>query len=244
MEEELPREEELLSEALVKEELLSDDAVLSEALIEEEILSDEVLLSVDKEAEGRLNEVEDVVSIALVVLKSELEVVRLIVVDELRSGIKALEIEMTVEMGNDVEDKKELSELAVMVETVEDVDKSEEELDRFEPNVSVALGEAGGEEVEEDSNDENEDDTAQPTGLSAKMVLLLSVRDPPSANKPPSLEACPFAVIETWARMVPAKLVPVPRVALVPTFQKTLPGSPPPVRITADPTAVTKVVPI
>lgn len=74
------------------------------------------------------------------------------------------------------------------------------------------------------------------------MKLELSVIDAPRAKIPPSIEDSPFIVTETAARMFPMKSVPIPIVALVPTFQYTFPDAPP-VITTADPTAVIKVLP-
>ncbi len=70
------------------------------------------------------------------------------------------------------------------------------------------------------------------------------VIDPPRAKSPPTTVASTLAVIETAARMFPIKSEPGPRVALVPTFQKTLAGFPPPVITTVDPAAVVRVLPI
>jgi hypothetical protein len=74
------------------------------------------------------------------------------------------------------------------------------------------------------------------------MKLELSVIDAPRAKIPPSIEDSPFIVTETAARMFPMKSVPIPIVALVPTFQYTFPDAPP-VITTADPIVVIKVLP-
>jgi hypothetical protein len=74
--------------------------------------------------------------------------------------------------------------------------------------------------------------------------LELSVIDAPRANTPPSSPASAFRVTETAARMFPTKSEPIPRVALVPTFQNTLPDDPPPAITTIDSIAVVKVLPI
>ncbi|KAF4621643.1 hypothetical protein G7Y89_g14507 [Cudoniella acicularis] len=86
--------------------------------------------------------------------------------------------------------------------------------------------------------DETELDT------STNKVFVSIVRVPPRANKPPLLLAPPSAVTETCARIVPANAMLIPKVADVPTCQKTLQGKPPPESITAEPTEVTKVEPI
>jgi hypothetical protein len=90
------------------------------------------------------------------------------------------------------------------------------------------------------------DDGGLTTGgqVSDWMKLELSIIDAPRANRPPILVASASAVIETAARTLPIKSEPNPRVALVPTFQNTLQALPPPVKSTADPVAVVKVLPI
>ncbi len=70
------------------------------------------------------------------------------------------------------------------------------------------------------------------------------VTDAPRAKIPPTTVASALAVIETAARMFPTKSQPGPRVALVPIFQKTLAGCPPPMISTVDPIAVVRVLPI
>lgn len=65
-----------------------------------------------------------------------------------------------------------------------------------------------------------------------------------SANNPPLLEDPVVTVIEVNARMFPAKRVPVPIVAELPTCQKTLHGSPPLMSTTEERDAVVRVLPI
>jgi hypothetical protein len=75
------------------------------------------------------------------------------------------------------------------------------------------------------------------------MVLESSVIDAPRANTPPLIVEPPFIVTDTAARMFPIKPVPIPIVALLPTFQKTVPEDPP-VIITDAATVVVTVLPI
>jgi hypothetical protein len=77
----------------------------------------------------------------------------------------------------------------------------------------------------------------------SRMVLESSVTDAPRANTPPLIVEPPFIVTEATARMFPIKPVPIPIVALLPTFQKTVPEDPP-VIITDAATAVVTVLPI
>src|SRR5688572_1482653 len=64
------------------------------------------------------------------------------------------------------------------------------------------------------------------------------------ANRRPSTVAPVVTVIEAIARMFPLKTEPVPRVAELPTCQKTLAALAPPLRITWRPTVVVRVEPI
>lgn len=86
--------------------------------------------------------------------------------------------------------------------------------------------------------------TGQPTGLSAIMVLLLSVTVPPKANRHPLIVAPAFAMMENCARTIPWRVVPTPRVTLDPVCHNTLSARPPPAIITLAPTDVMNVVPI
>jgi hypothetical protein len=79
---------------------------------------------------------------------------------------------------------------------------------------------------------------------SLRIELESSVIDPPRANAPPWSSAPVFIVIDSVARIFPIKSVSTSIVALDPTFQKTLPGNPPPVISTIDPTEVPKELPI
>ena len=66
----------------------------------------------------------------------------------------------------------------------------------------------------------------------------------PSANNPPFDTAAVSSVTEAAASMFPSKSLPAPRAAEVPTCQKTLQASPPPVITILEPAAVTRDVPI
>jgi hypothetical protein len=80
--------------------------------------------------------------------------------------------------------------------------------------------------------------------ISVLTTLVSSVTDPLKANTPPFESAAVSTVTETAARMAPVKLLPVPRVAEVPTCQYTLQANAPPVSTTLEPAAVTKELPI
>jgi hypothetical protein len=74
--------------------------------------------------------------------------------------------------------------------------------------------------VEEDEmleEDDNVDCGAQPAATWTRLVSSVMVA--PRANNPPIILADVSTVIETSARTFPIKVLPVPRVALVPTFQ-------------------------
>lgn len=51
-------------------------------------------------------------------------------------------------------------------------------------------------------------------------------------------------VMDARAKMLPINVVPVPRVAELPTFQKTLQATPPLMTATVEPTDVIRVEPI
>lgn len=77
------------------------------------------------------------------------------------------------------------------------------------------------------------------------IALLANVTAPVRANALPFSTAPVLTVTDDWARMVPLKVVLVPRVAELPTCQKTLDAEAPPMRFTVllvD--AVVSVVPI
>jgi hypothetical protein len=140
----------------------------------------------------------------------------------------------------------------VVLETLEDV-----ELDEL--GGAIELDVLGGEllkleEVDDGAADDVEDDVElielelDDAGVegqlsSSSMVLELSVIDAPRANTPPKTEDSAFKLTETAARMFPTNSDANPRVALVPTFQYTLPDDPP-VITTDDPIEVVKVLPI
>jgi hypothetical protein len=90
---------------------------------------------------------------------------------------------------------------------------------------------------------ELDDDGVEGQLSSSSMVLVSSVIDAPRANTPPKTEDSAFKLTETAARMFPTNSDANPRVALVPTFQYTLPDDPP-VITTDDPIEVVKVLPI
>jgi hypothetical protein len=112
------------------------------------------------------------------------------------------------------------------------VEESEDEL--------LELGDV--DEVAPDDVEDGADEDTEGQVASGWIKLELSVIDAPRANTPPSIEDSASIVIETAARMFPIKSVPIPTVALVPTFQKTLPEAPP-VISTDDPTPVVRVLP-
>ena len=76
------------------------------------------------------------------------------------------------------------------------------------------------------------------------MVLESSVTAAVRANSRPSTVAPVVTVIEAKARMFPLNTEPVPRVAELPTCQKTLAALAPPLRLTWRPDVVTSVEPI
>jgi hypothetical protein len=73
------------------------------------------------------------------------------------------------------------------------------------------------------------------------MVFVSRVTAAVRARRRPFTVTPVVAVIEACARMVPAKLEPVPSVAELPTCQKTLHAWAPPVRVTVLPEAVMRV---
>lgn len=76
------------------------------------------------------------------------------------------------------------------------------------------------------------------------MVLVSIVTAPFRANARPSIEAPVVRVMEVNARMFPLKTVPVPRVAELPTCQKTLHALAPLMTFTTLAEAVTSVLAI
>jgi hypothetical protein len=76
------------------------------------------------------------------------------------------------------------------------------------------------------------------------MVLESKVTAPFRAKARPSTVAVVFSVIDVKARMFPLKVVFVPRVAELPTCQKTLHASAPLIRATVLADAVVNVLPI
>jgi hypothetical protein len=119
----------------------------------------------------------------------------------------AMEKEELVEL-DDVElDNEVLIEVEVDVLELDDDAAAADDIEDDVELVELELGDAGG--------------AAQSC---AWMKAELSVIDAPRANRPPMLVDSAFAVIETAARTLPTKLEPIPRVALVPTFQNTLQG--------------------
>ena len=77
-----------------------------------------------------------------------------------------------------------------------------------------------------------------------RVILLLSrVTAPFRANTRPATVALVCTVAEVNARMLPTKVVSVPRVAELPTCQKTLHGDAPPISLTVLLDAVIKVDP-
>jgi hypothetical protein len=76
------------------------------------------------------------------------------------------------------------------------------------------------------------------------MLLSSSVTAPLRANTRPMMSAPVFIVIEVSARMFPTKLVVVPRVAELPTCQKTLQAFAPLISSTWLADAVVSVLPI
>ena len=78
------------------------------------------------------------------------------------------------------------------------------------------------------------------TGAAAQsvawIVLLSSVTAPLRASSRPATVAPVFSPIDVSARIVPLKLVVLPSVAELPTFQKTLHGWAPPINAPGLPT--------
>lgn len=75
-----------------------------------------------------------------------------------------------------------------------------------------------------------------------EMLLLFSVTAPVNARALPDRMTPVFRVMLVFATMVPTKLVPVPRVAELPTCQNTLQACPPLIRTTDEPLAVVSVL--
>jgi hypothetical protein len=80
--------------------------------------------------------------------------------------------------------------------------------------------------------------------ISTLTILESNVTDPRKANTPPFETAAVSSVTEIAARIVPAKALPVPRVAEEPTCQYTMHGKAPPPNTIFEPEAETKVLPI
>lgn len=206
----------LLVDELVDSLLVEAERVLVGAvLVEELLLDEEVVLELAVDVELLLDEIDDSVDEKLL--------------EEL-VGELLVELELVVE------------EMLLELEEVDEVVKDELlELDEVDEVAKVELLELEVEEEEEEDDDEGD---AEPHIPGAITSLVLSVIVPPRPYKPPSTEDPEFRVIETWARILPKKEEPTPRVALDPTCQKTLQTCPPPVTTTADPTEVIRVLPI
>src|SRR6185436_18129216 len=78
-----------------------------------------------------------------------------------------------------------------------------------------------------------------PAGIATPMTLESSVTAAVRANSRPSVIAPVVTVMEAMARMLPLNTEPVPRVAELPTCQKTFAAWAPPLRITCRPDVVT-----
>ena len=85
--------------------------------------------------------------------------------------------------------------------------------------------------------------TVQPVA-EIEIVSIIRVTPPVRAYRPPWLVTSVSTEMLAIAIMSPAKAVPVPIVALLPTAQVTPQACAPSIRVTADPVAVFKVVPI
>lgn len=95
----------------------------------------------------------------------------------------------------------------------------------------------------DDVKDGADEDTEGQAGAASCWIRTeLSVIDAPRAKTPPSIVDSASIVTDTAARMFPTNLLPNPTVALVPTFQKTLPEAPP-VISTDEPIPVVRVLP-
>ena len=91
----------------------------------------------------------------------------------------------------------------------------------------------------------------EPVSQAATVITLLSnVTAPPrpvvfsAATLPGTMVALVFTVTLVAAKIVPKKLVPVPRVAELPTWKNTLQGKPPFIMTTDELLAVVSVLPI
>src|SRR6058998_1771596 len=80
-------------------------------------------------------------------------------------------------------------------------------------------------------------------GIANPMILESSVTAAIRANSRPSTAAPVVTVMEAKARMFPLNTEPVPRVAELPTCQKTFAALAPPLKITWRPTVVVRVEP-
>src|ERR1043166_7745458 len=81
-------------------------------------------------------------------------------------------------------------------------------------------------------------------GIANPMILESRVTAAVRANSRPSTAAPVVTVMEAKARMFPLNTEPVPRVAELPTCQKTFAALAPPLKITWRPTVVVRVEPI
>jgi hypothetical protein len=212
------------------DELVED--VDEEAVLELAVGVGLLLAELELELDGLLD--ETLIDIEDCVAKALLEEV----FGELLVKLEASVVETMIELDEvDEEAKDELLEEvfgellveleASVVETILEID----DVDEAAKNELL--------ELEDDDNDVVEGQIP-----CARIKLEFSMIDAPRANTPPWIEDSPFIVIETAARMFPANSVPIPIVALDPTFQKTLQGCPPANICTADPTAVVRVEPI
>ena len=87
--------------------------------------------------------------------------------------------------------------------------------------------------------------SAPPAPQVSEMVLPANVTAPVSARAlPHTIVALVFRVMLSRARMFPAKVVLVPRVAELPTSQNTPVLAPPLITLTVEPLAVVRVLPI
>ena len=80
-----------------------------------------------------------------------------------------------------------------------------------------------------------------PAGIATPMTLESSVTAAVRARSRPSTIAPVVTVMEAKARMFPLNTEPVPKVAELPTCQKTLAALAPPLKITCRPDVVTRV---
>jgi hypothetical protein len=140
-----------------------------------------------------------------------------------------------------VDDFEELEELlAYVAEELEKLEDKQLKLEDVDRELADDIEEGTDEGI--DTREDDGEDAKQVAPI--EIWFELSVIDATRANTLPVIEDSAFIVTGTAARSCQTEVDPNPRVALVPTFQITLPGVPPLVISTLEPILVVILLPI